>query len=165
MREKILADVLGTSARLRQAVAGLDETALHWKASPDRWSIAEVLGHLTDHSVVVSFRIRAVLAGATETLPALAQDAWVDGQRTNESSAAGILEDFEALLRYNIRLLDRLQPHGWAKSGVNAQGTTVSVADIARGFAAHVERHLGQIDRIRQARAEANGGLRSEVSS
>ncbi|MDO3409126.1 DinB family protein [Saccharibacillus sp. CPCC 101409] len=160
MSESIIEEFLETEVRLRRAIEGLDEERLSWKASPNSWSVKEVLGHLVDHSIVVSFRIRAVLAGTQERLPAFAQDAWVEGQHTNEGSAADILEAFHAALRYNGLLLRRLEPSEWEKNGINAQGGTVSIADIARGFSAHVERHLGQIDRIKAAQAEEAGKVR-----
>ncbi|WP_172194072.1 DinB family protein [Saccharibacillus qingshengii] len=154
MSESGIADFSDTSRRLRQAIEGLDERELTWKAAPGSWSITEVLGHLSDHSLVVSFRLRAVLAGSTETLPAFAQNAWVENQHTNEGATGDILEAFQALLKFNTLLLRRLEPHEWEYGGVNAQGSRVTIADIVRGFSAHVDRHLGQIDRIRAAQAE-----------
>jgi len=156
MSESVIEDFLDTHARLTRAIEGLDEQRLVWKASSNSWSVTEVLGHLADHSIVVSFRIRAVLAGSQQTLPTFAQDEWVENQHTNAGSAEDILAFFQAQLRYNGLLLRRLEPHEWEKSGVNAQGNTVSIADIVRGFSAHVDRHLGQIDRIKAAQAAAS---------
>ncbi|OWA36630.1 hypothetical protein B9G55_00675 [Saccharibacillus sp. O16] len=156
MSEAVIKDYLNSHARLEQAIEGLDDARLTWKAAASSWSITEVLGHLADHSIVVSFRIRAVLAGSTERLPAFSQDEWVESQRSNEASAAEILAFFHSQLRYNGQLLHRLAPHEWEKNGINAQGDSVRITDIVRGFAAHVDRHLGQIDRIKAAQAEAS---------
>ncbi len=156
MSEPIIEDFLDTHERLRRAIEGEDERRLTWKASAESWSITEVLGHLADHAIVVSFRIRSILAGSTETLPAFSQNEWVEQQHTNEASAAEILDFFRAQLRYNGQLLRRLEPHEWGKSGVNVKGETVRIADIVRGFSAHVDRHLGQIDRIKAAQKAAS---------
>ncbi|GAA3407837.1 DinB family protein [Paenibacillus hodogayensis] len=146
---------LETHKQLVQAAEGLSKEQLTWKASPQSWSVTEVLAHLADHSIVVSFRIRDILAGTTERLPAFQQDAWVNGQKANEAEAADILETFGQLLRYNGLLLQRLDDGDWEKSGVNAKGDPVRIADIVAGFTKHVSRHLGQIERIRQAYSEA----------
>ena len=156
MSEFAIEDFLNSHARLLRSIEGLNESHLSWKAAPGSWSITEVLGHLADHSIVVSFRIRAVLAGSTETLPAFSQDEWVEGQHTNEASAEEILAFFQAQLRYNGQLLQRLESYEWEKSGINIKGESVSLTDIVRGFLAHVDRHLGQIDRIKAALAEAS---------
>ncbi|PQP90813.1 DinB family protein, partial [Paenibacillus sp. AR247] len=93
------------------------------------------------------------LAGTTAQLPAFEQDAWVSGQHANQGGTPDILDAFHALLTYNTLLLQRLTPEDLAKNGVNPRGQTVSVADLVNGFIRHVENHLGQIERIKQAAA------------
>ncbi|REK59947.1 MAG: hypothetical protein C6W55_00470 [Thermobacillus sp.] len=146
---------LDTFGQLQEAIAGLSGEALRWKEAPGKWSVTEVLAHLADHSIVTSFRIRAILAGDAARLPAFAQDAWVAGQKANEAGAADILAAYGALLHYNAQLLGRLTKAELAKTGVNAKGETVSIADLIRGFVRHVHHHLGQIDRIKQAQRAA----------
>ncbi|WP_223066888.1 DinB family protein [Paenibacillus caui] len=147
---------LDTYEQLLAAAAGLDEEQLSWKQAPEVWSVKEVLSHLVDHSIVVSFRIRDILAETTVRLPAFNQDAWVSGQHANDGDAASLLDTFYALLLNNARLFRRLSAAEWEKTGVNAKGETVSVADIAGLFIRHVQTHLGQIERIKQAAAAAS---------
>ncbi|SDI95058.1 DinB family protein [Paenibacillus naphthalenovorans] len=142
---------LDTHRQLVQAVKGLDQQRLTWKAAPDSWSVTEVLAHLADHSIVISFRIRDILAGTTARLPAFNQDAWVAGQKANDGDAADFLSLFGQLLHYNSLLFHRLTDEDLEKAGVNAQGETVRIADILKGFTKHVNTHLGQIERIKQA--------------
>jgi len=140
-----------TYDQLQEAIAGLSDEQLVWKASEKSWSVTEVLTHLADHNLVVSFRIREVLAGSEVRLPAFAQDEWVAGQRANAAKAADVLAAFRALLLYNSLLFHRLTVEDWNKSGVNFKGQTVTVEAIAQSFINHVHHHLGQIDRIKQA--------------
>lgn len=142
---------LDTYHQLVRAVEGLDRKQLTWKAAPESWSVTEVLSHLADHNIVVSFRIRDILANTTARLPAFNQDAWVSGQKANEGDAVDILAAFGHLLHYNSLLFRRLGDDDWEKSGVNASGETVRIADIVRSFTQHVGRHLDQIARIKQA--------------
>lgn len=144
---------VNTHDQLLAAVAGLSEDQLQWKQAPHIWSVQEVLSHLVDHSIVISFRIRDILAGTTAQLPAFNQDAWVSGQYSNEGRAADILEAFRGLLHYNSLLLRRLSAADAAKTGINFKGETVSVSDIVSGFTRHVQNHLGQIERIKLAAA------------
>ncbi|MDI4645257.1 DinB family protein [Cohnella hashimotonis] len=142
---------------LTDAVRGLDVSALTWKPGPGKWSAAEVIVHLTDHLIVVSFRIREILSGSQVRLPAFSQDAWVEGQYGNEAETADVLEGFRSLVAYNARLLHRLSPADWEKVAINAKGDRVTLADVVRGFAAHAKHHLGQLDRIKAAEAAALG--------
>lgn len=142
---------LNTHGQLVTAIDGLSEEQTTWKPKPESWSVLEVLTHLVDHSIVVSFRIRDILAGTEAQLPAFNQDAWVSGQYANAGKVSDVLQTFHALLLYNSLLLSRLDAEDLEKTGVNAKGETVSIKQIVEGFTNHVQRHLGQIDRIKQA--------------
>lgn len=140
---------LNTYDQLSQAIEGLSEEAVKWKPAPDQWSVTEVLTHLVDHSIIVSFRIREILSGSEARLPAFRQDPWVAGQHANEGSVADILSSFKALLQYNSLLFKRLTVEDWEKTGVNWKGDTVSLSAIIHAFIAHVQTHLAQIERIK----------------
>lgn len=142
---------LNTHGQLVSAIDGLSEEQTAWKPKPESWSVLEVLSHLVDHSIVISFRIRDILAGTEAQLPAFNQDAWVSGQYANAGKVADVLQAFHALLLYNSLLLSRLDGTDLEKTGVNAKGETVTITDIVEGFTRHVQRHLEQIDRIKQA--------------
>ncbi|GAB6988123.1 DinB family protein [Paenibacillus pini] len=151
MSELHIQDYVNTHGQLEQIIDGLSEDQLRWKAAPQSWSVQEVVSHLVDHSFVISFRIRDILANTSVQLPAFEQDAWVIGQHSNDGNVNDILEVFRSLLQYNSLLFRRLSVSDWNKSGVNSRGETVSVADIVRGFVKHVEGHLGQIERTKLA--------------
>ncbi|XID93427.1 DinB family protein [Paenibacillaceae bacterium WGS1546] len=153
---------LRTYDHLQEAIAGLNDEQLLWKASERSWSVTEVLTHLTDHNLVVSFRLREVLADSEAVLPAFSQDEWVTGQRANEARAADVLAAFQALLRYNSLLFRRLSAEDWRKSGVNFKGRTVTVAAIAQAFIDHVHHHLEQIERIKQGEKSSRESSGSE---
>jgi len=150
-----LAGYLQTVERLSTEIVGLSDAQLKWKPAAHEWSVTEVLTHLADHHIVVSFRIREILSGSSVRLPAFAQDAWVEGQVGNEGSAAEALQLFGALLHYNHLLYTRLRPADWAKSGVNFRGETLNLVQVIDAFIKHVELHLAQIQSIKQALAES----------
>lgn len=147
---------IDTNKQLRAAIEGLTDEQLKWKEHADKWSVTEVLSHLTDHNIVVSFRIREIISGSTVQLPAFGQDAWVNSAKANEGAAVDILDAFQALLTYNSLLLRRLSPQDWEKTGVNFKGQTLALTDVVQSFTAHVQVHLAQIERIKQARQAAN---------
>ncbi len=145
---------LDTHSHLVQAIEGLSEERLRWKAAPESWSVTEVLAHLLDHNLVVSFRIRDILGDTTARLPAFNQDNWVSGQKANESDAGEILETYRALLRYNSLLFGKLTETDLEKTGINFKGETVRIVDIAAGFIKHVHHHIAQIERVKRAQAD-----------
>jgi hypothetical protein len=140
-----------TYHKLKAAVEGLTEEQLKWKPAPDKWSVTEVLSHLADHSIVFSFRIRKLISEQDAPLPPFQQDPWVSESRANEGSASDILDVFAALLNYNHLLFDRLSADAWSKTGINFKGEEVSLLQSFQAFIKHVDTHLRQIDRIKQA--------------
>ncbi|PWV97313.1 DinB family protein [Paenibacillus cellulosilyticus] len=151
MSEVNIQAYLDTHLQLTQAIAGLSEEELKWKQTEAKWSVTEVLAHLTDHNIVVSFRLRDILADTQARLPAFDQDRWVAGQHSNDGNVEDILAVFWSLVQYNGLLFARLSEQDWDKAGVNFKGETVRVRDIVRGFTNHVQHHLAQIERIRTA--------------
>ncbi|CAM4409943.1 hypothetical protein FHS16_001071 [Paenibacillus endophyticus] len=141
--------------QIEQEIEGLTEQQLKWKAAPESWSVTEVLAHLVDHSIVVSFRVREILSGSEVRLPLFNQDAWVSGQKANEGDAKDILTAARALVQYNSLLFNRLTDEEWSKTGVNFKGEHVAIAAIVPAFVAHVQGHLGQIRRVKQSEAES----------
>ncbi|BBI32285.1 DinB family protein [Cohnella abietis] len=141
---------LYTYEQLLAAIEGLTDSQLKWKATDAQWSVTEVLAHLADHNIIVSFRIREILANSEARLPAFSQDPWVAGQKSNEGNASDILEIFRSLLLYNSLLFRRLSSEEWSKTGVNFKGETVTLEAIILAFIAHVQVHLAQIDRIKK---------------
>lgn len=150
-----LAGYLHTLDQLSNEIVGLSDEQLRWKAAPERWSVTEVLTHLADHHIVVSFRIREILAGSSVKLPIFAQDPWVAGQYGNEGSAQEILQLFGALLQYNHLLYARLRPADWQKTGVNFRGETLTLVQVIDAFIQHVELHVAQIQRVKQEHVES----------
>ncbi|MNO26453.1 DinB superfamily protein [compost metagenome] len=147
---------LYTHDQLSQAIEGLSDEALKWKAAPNQWSVTEVLTHLVDHNIVVSFRIREILSDSEALLPAFSQDSWVAGQKANEGSVTDYLNAFKALLYYNSLLFQRLSEEDWAKTGVNWKGDSVSLSAIIQSFITHVQSHLAQIERIKQGESASH---------
>ncbi|OMF19754.1 hypothetical protein BK133_29650 [Paenibacillus sp. FSL H8-0548] len=141
--------------QIEQEIEEWSDDLLKWKAAPESWSVTEVLTHLVDHSIIVSFRIREILAGSEVRLPVFNQDAWVSGQRANEGSTKDILLAARAIVSYNSLLFNRLTEEDWSKSGINFKGEAVTIAAIVPAFVAHVKHHLAQIHRIKQAQADS----------
>lgn len=144
---------LNTYHVIADAIVGLTEEQLKWKENANKWSITEVITHLTDHNLVVSFRIRTILSKPHSVLATFDQDQWIVGQAANEENAAHALQLFQALLTYNHLLFRRLKHDDLSKIGINAKGEEVDIYKVVNGFTTHVHHHLAQIDRIKQAYA------------
>lgn len=151
LNENEIERYLNLHSQLVQAIEGLTENQLRWKPAPGKWSVTEVLSHLTDHHLIVSFRIREIISGSPAQLPGFRQDPWVEHSFANEADASGILAFYRSLLEYNSLLFRRLPAEYGDKTAINQKGDRVTLNGVIRAFIEHVQLHLGQIERIKRS--------------
>jgi uncharacterized damage-inducible protein DinB len=137
-------------SRLLPAIDGIDAADLTRPEAEGKWSIADVVAHLSDLELVYAVRIRTILAGAGgETpLPVLAQNHWVECVHRREPLAE-LLEQFWFHRRMNIALLERLNDEELSRSGVHPDYGLMTIRDAAGRIERHDDRHLAQIERIK----------------
>ena len=135
--------------RLRELVAGLDESQLRQPEGPGQWSILEVVWHLADTEVVYRYRMRMSVAQPGSAIPAYDQDLWAAGLRYNDGNLESVLKEIEALRAANLAWLADLSDEEMDRAGVHEERGTESVRRIVQLLAAHDLVHRNQIRRIK----------------
>jgi len=133
---------LENQARETQALlAGLsDAKALH-RYAPGKWSIKEVIGHVTDTERVFSYRaLRFARADAT-ALPGFDENAWVPPGKFDARSLKDLAAELDAVRRATIALFRGLDAAALARRGT-ANDNAVSVGAIAWIIAGHERHHV-----------------------
>jgi hypothetical protein len=83
--QRMLSNIDGQDAlRLQQAapkklaalVRGKNKKQLTRRPAPGKWSVAEIMAHLADAEVVVSWRLRQILGSNGVSLQPFDQDVW-----------------------------------------------------------------------------------------
>src|SRR5207302_880430 len=62
--------------QIAAAVSGLQDNVLHYKPSPDKWCILEILAHLADMEILYAYRLRQMLADKKPVIAPIDQDDW-----------------------------------------------------------------------------------------
>ena len=135
---------------LRGAIAGIAEVDLRRPEREGKWSILQVVQHLTDNELVYGYRIRMMLTHEKPELPRYDRDAWAARLRYHDAPAGDVLEELGALRRRNLRLLQALTPDELDRVGVHAERGEESVRTFIALVAGHDLLHRRQIDRIRK---------------
>jgi hypothetical protein len=139
---------------LEQKLQTLSEEKLTWKPALNQWSIAEILGHLIDASIVHYYRVRKVLAEPNLVIwPLYAQDEWVARSKTNAIPAKESLALFRNAAHYNGLFYEGLTEEDWRLSALNDKGEQISIRNLFDNFISHTYIHLRQIDRVIEALA------------
>jgi hypothetical protein len=140
---------------LRSAIEGMSEPELATPEAPGKWSVAQLLDHLSDSELVGSFRFRMVLTQDRPALPGYDQDAWISrlhpqGRRARDAAETA-LRRFTFLREANVELLERTSPADRRRIGVHAERGEESLEHMMKLYAGHDLVHRRQLVRIRAA--------------
>ena len=68
-----------------------------YRYAPGKWSLKEVLGHMTDTERIMSYRMLRIARGDTTNLPGFDQDLFITNTSFDELSMEDLLNDFQAV--------------------------------------------------------------------
>ncbi len=134
-----------TAGLLAQLIAGIPPEKLRQRPAPDKWSVAEILAHLSETEIGSSWRYRQMIEHDGAALSSYDQDLWETLGEYSSRDAGQSLQLFRFLREANLRMLDRLSPEQWQRHGIHAERGRMSVADLVRQVAGHDLNHVEQI--------------------
>lgn len=134
-----------TAKKLERMIKGATSAKLQKRPAPEKWSATEILAHLADAEIVVSWRLRSILGSPGTPIQAFDQDAWVAAGHYAKRDARKSLEQFRVLRDANLALYKNLTPQQWKHHGVHAERGEESVERIAQMMAGHDINHLEQV--------------------
>jgi hypothetical protein len=126
---------------------GLSETQAMHRYDRGKWSIKEVVGHLTDVERIMAYRALCIARGDTTPLPGFDENAYVPAGKFDSRSLADLVGDFRTARASTLALLRTFDVDAWRRRGT-ASGKPVSVRAIAFMIPGH-ERHHVEILRTR----------------
>jgi uncharacterized damage-inducible protein DinB len=139
--------IRATPAQLENLVQTIDAEALNRAPAPGKWSIREVLCHLADVEVSFAFRLRQALAEDRHVIQPFDQDKWAAFYRHCDAAAAVAV--FSALRRWDLALIEALEPEAFAKTLNHPERGDMTIQVMIETRAGHDLNHLRQIEAIR----------------
>lgn len=155
--QRILSNIAGQDPlRLQQAapkklaglIRGKTKKQLTRRSAPGKWSVAEIMAHLADAELVVSWRLRQILSSNGASIQAYDQDVWASTFDYAHQDARQSLERYRFFRESNITLLKNVPKELWDNYGVHQERGNESVAHIVRMMAGHDLNHLRQVEDI-----------------
>src|SRR5271157_527675 len=109
-----------------------EEKSLH-RYAPDKWSIRQVLNHITDTERSFTFRALWFARGFDTPLPSYDQNIAVAGALADNYSWASHIEDFRRVRLATNSLFANMPPDAWMRRGIASDNpfTVRSLAFIA----------------------------------
>jgi len=142
-----------TAKTLARLIQSLGSGALCRRPEPSRWSVTEILAHLVDTEIVVSWRMR-MIGQSGVPIRAVDQDMWAQTFDYPRHDPQITLETFRVLRENNLRMLRALPQHLWGNYCMHSERGKETLADIVHMYAGHDLNHLAQVEKI----AQVSGG-------
>lgn len=111
---------------------------------PDKWSIKQLLGHITDHERIMIYRALRVSRRDETVLPGYDQELLVANSRFDEMEWTFLLDDFAAVRNSTIRFIESLSKEQFQLQG-HVWQYEISVEDILRATIGHELHHVDVI--------------------
>jgi hypothetical protein len=137
-----------TASRLQKAIKGLTSSQLKWRPQPAKWSIAEIIAHLSDTEIVASWRMRSVIGENGVTIQPYDQEAWASAFKYQNRDARRSLELFRTLRENNLAMLKEIPKEAWDNYGMHLERGKETMAHLTRMFAGHDTNHVLQVEGI-----------------
>jgi len=135
---ELLATQIGDT---RALIRSIPESRGDHRYAPGKWSIKEVLGHLTDSERVFCYRALAFGRGDENPLPGFDEKAWVPAGRFDARPLKDLAAEFDAVRRATIALFSGFDAEALARRGT-ANNNAISVRALAWIIAGHERHHL-----------------------
>ena len=138
-------DVVGAmeqqAAETAALLARVDEEKGAYRYAPEKWSVKQVVGHLTDGEHVFAYRALAIARGDKASLPGFDENEYMQNSNFDERSMRSIAEAFAAARASTLALFRGFSDEAWQRVGT-ANNNAVSVRALAHIVLGHERHHL-----------------------
>jgi uncharacterized damage-inducible protein DinB len=138
----------GTPAWIAARVEGLSHAAMRQPEGDGKWSLTQVLAHLTDTEIAYGWRARMVLTADRPPLQGFDQDVWLTRFDSANVDPAEALHTFTALRRWNMPVWSSATELDAQRVGIHAERGPETFDVVRRLAAGHDLRHRRQIERL-----------------
>jgi hypothetical protein len=128
-------------AEMMPFLRGLSEAQGALRYAPGKWSIKQVLGHVTDGERVFAYRAMRIARGDQTPLPGFDENDYVKAATFDQQPLAELVDGLDATRRSTLALFRGLDADAWPRRGV-ANNDTVSARALAYIIAGHARHHL-----------------------
>src|SRR5436190_22491379 len=110
--------------------------------APGKWSIKEILGHLSDVERIFGYRLLRIARGDTTPMAGFDENAYVPTGRFDDRPLPMLLAEFRAVRQSTAALIEGLPAEAWERQGL-ANEQPISARALAYIIVGHVTHHLG----------------------
>jgi len=128
-------------AELDEIFQTITEEKSHYAYGPDKWTIKELIGHLSDGERMFSYRALRISRADQTPIEGFEQDGYIENSNFNNVSFSDLTAELLYTRKANLILFKSLTDEAWLRTGT-ASENPVSVRALAFIMAGHIRHHL-----------------------
>jgi hypothetical protein len=136
---------------LAVAITGAAGPEFDFLPEPGKWSIRQIMAHVSDSELVGADRFRRVIAEDNPALIGFDQDAWAANLDYSRRKPSQALEMFRRIRAESYELLKDLPDQVFDRTGNHSERGSITLRQLLRIYAEHAENHAIQLRNIREA--------------
>jgi uncharacterized damage-inducible protein DinB len=122
----------------------IDEAKANYRYAPDKWSLKQIVGHITDHERIKMFRAFQLSRNENVQLWGYDQEFLVNNSRFDELSMQLLLTDYLNVRRSSMSFIETLSQHQLQRKG-RARQYEITLEEFLRSIIGHERHHLNII--------------------
>jgi uncharacterized damage-inducible protein DinB len=142
--ENWLEELNKTGEQTVELYAQLSDEQSLFAYAEGKWTLKELLLHLSDTERVFQYRILAFLRGDQNELPGFDEELYANQSFANERSLKSLLEEFQLVRKSSQILLESAQSSALQNIGT-ANGNQISAETVGKLIVGHNVHHLNII--------------------
>jgi hypothetical protein len=127
-----------------ELLSDIPEQQSNYLYAEGKWTLKEVIGHISDTERVMSYRLLRIARGDKTPLPGYDQDEFMNGSSFQDWTLSQIIEDYISVRKSTITLLRGISDEAWQRMGT-ANGADISARALAYIIAGHELHHWNVI--------------------
>ena len=122
-------------------LSNISETQANYRYATGKWTIKEVIGHITDTERIMSYRLLRIARGDQSPLAGYDDESYVKEAAFHSCSLPDLLKDFSAVRQSTVSLVRSLPEDVWSRKGIT-NNSEISVRALAYIIAGHELHHV-----------------------
>jgi hypothetical protein len=140
--EGSITDILAEQAeRTIALLSSITEEQANYRYAPGKWTLKEVIGHISDNERVMSYRLLRIARGDKTPLPGYDQDDFMKEAPFQSWTLSQVIEDYASVRRATLTLVRGLSDEALLRTGI-ANDSAISARALAYINAGHELHHL-----------------------
>lgn len=139
--DDVLSAVEQQSSETQRLIASLDDARASYRYAEGKWSVKQVIGHVTDAERVFGYRALCISRGDKNSLPGFDEQEYMRLANFDDWRIGDLAESYALVRRSNIVMFRNLPDEAWDRRGI-ANNSGITVRALAYVIVGHERHHL-----------------------